>query len=252
MSRLGTALAAHGRGLSLLVHPELRGLVLAPVGLMLLVYGALTVTALGALGPYLDSLGSALPDALSGLAWLLQALAVLVLLALIGVLSLLLSQTLAAPFYGALARRTERLLTGRLVSTERSLLGDLGATFRREWEKLRWTLPRLLLMFGVTLIPGLGLLASPLTLLFTAWLLAGQFLDFTQENRGQPFAATLKLMAGQRLSAVAFGLPLAVGVTLPVLGALVGAQAAIAGTVWVLALKGESTQAARPLRPDPS
>lgn len=237
MSRLGTALAAHGRGLSLLVHPELRGLVLAPVGLMLLVYGALTATALGALWPYLDSLGSALPDALSGLTWLLQALAVLILLALVGVLSLLLSQTLAAPFYGALARRTERLLTGRLVSTERGLLGDLGATFRREWEKLRWTLPRLLLMFAVTLIPGLGLLASPLTLLVAAWLLAGQFLDFTQENRGQPFATTLGLMRSQRMSALAFGLPLAVGVTLPVLGALVGAQAAIAGTIWVLTLK---------------
>jgi CysZ protein len=155
----------------------------------------------------------------------------------VGVLSLLLSQTLAAPFYGALARRTERLLTGRLVSTERGLLGDLGATFRREWEKLRWTLPRLLLMFAVTLIPGLGLLASPLTLLVAAWLLAGQFLDFTQENRGQPFATTLGLMRSQRMSALAFGLPLAVGVTLPVLGALVGAQAAIAGTIWVLTLK---------------
>jgi CysZ protein len=204
---------------------------------MLLVYGALTATALGALWPYLDRLGSALPDALSGLTWLLQALAVLILLALVGVLSLLLSQTLAAPFYGALARRTERLLTGRLVSTERGLLGDLGATFGREWEKLRWTLPRLLLMFAVTLIPGLGLLASPLTLLVAAWLLAGQFLDFTQENRGQPFATTLGLMRSQRMGALAFGLPLAVGVTLPVLGALVGAQAAIAGTVWVLTLK---------------
>ena len=239
MSALGAALGAHGRGLGLLLHPELRGLVLAPVGLVLLVYGALCITALGALWPYLGNLGSALPEALSGLAWVLQALAVLVLLALVGVLSLLLSQTLAAPFYGALARRTERLLTGRLVSSERGLLGDLGATFRREWEKLRWTLPRLLLMFGITLIPGLGLLASPLTLLFAAWLLAGQFLDFTQENRGQPFAATLGLMRGQRLGALAFGLPLAVGVTLPVLGALVGAQAAIAGTVWVLTLKGE-------------
>ena len=95
------------------------------------------------------------------------------------------------------------------------------------------------MLFGVSLIPGLGLLAAPLTLLLGAWMLAGQFLDFTQENRGQRFAETLALMRRHRLGVLAFGVPLALGVTLPVLGALVGALAVVSGAVLVLTLRGE-------------
>ena len=234
-------LAAHAllRGAGLLLHPELRGLILAPLGLMLAAYGALVVAALEFLGPTLTGLGAALPDALAGLAGFLEGLAWLLVFALLGIFALLLSQTLAAPFYSALARRTERLLAGGNQERGRSLWGELGATFTRELEKLRWSLPRLAVLLGVSLIPGLGLLAAPLTLLLGAWMLAAQFLDFTQENRGQHFAETLQLMRRHRLGVLAFGIPLALGVTLPVLGALVGALAVISGAVLVLTLRGE-------------
>ena len=100
------------RGSRLLFHRELRWLILAPLGLMLAVYSALVVTALELLGPTLTGLGDALPEALTALAGVLKMLAWLLVLGLLGILALLLSQTLAAPFYSALARRTERLLTG--------------------------------------------------------------------------------------------------------------------------------------------
>ena len=227
------------RGAGLLFHPELRWLILAPLGLMLVAYGALVMTALELLGPTVAGLGSALPEALAGLAGILGLLAWLLLFALLGILALLLSQTLAAPFYSALARRTERLLTGGNQESDRSLGSEIGAIFKRELEKLRWSLPRLAVLFGVSLIPGLGLLAAPLTLLLGAWMLAGQFLDFTQENRGQRFAETLALMRRHRLGVLAFGVPLALGVTLPVLGALAGALAVVSGAVLVLTLRGE-------------
>ena len=193
----------------------------------------------GAVRPPVAGLGTALPEALAGLAGVLEMLAWLLLFALLGILALLLSQTLAAPFYSALARRTELLLTGGNRESGRSLWSELGATFKRELEKLRWSVPRLAVLFGVSLIPGLGLLAAPLTLLLGAWMLAGQFLDFTQENRGQRFAETLALMRRHRLGVLAFGAPLALGVTLPVLGALVGALAVVSGSVLVLTLRGE-------------
>ena len=101
------------RGAGLLFHRELRWLILAPLGLMLAVYGALVFTALELLGPTVAGLGTALPEGLAGLAGILELLAWLLLFALLGILALLLSQTLAAPFYSALARRTERLLTSR-------------------------------------------------------------------------------------------------------------------------------------------
>lgn len=227
------------RGAGLLFHPELRWLILAPLGLMLAVYGALVVAALEFLGPTLTGLGAVLPEAFLGLAGFVEALAWLLIFALLGILALLLSQTLAAPFYSALARRTERLLTGGNQESGRGLWAELGVTFTRELEKLRWSLPRLAVLFGVSLIPGLGLLAAPLTLLLGAWMLAAQFLDFTQENRGQHFGETLELMRRHRLGVLAFGIPLALGVTLPVLGALVGALAVISGAVLVLALRGE-------------
>jgi hypothetical protein len=46
-------------------------------------------------------------------------------------------------------------------------------------------------------------------------------------------------MRRHRLGVLAFGVPLALGVTLPVLGALVGALAVVSGSVLVLTLRGE-------------
>ena len=81
------------RGAGLLFHRELRWLILAPLGLMLVAYGALVMTALELLGPTVAGLGAALPEALAGLAGILGLLAWLLLFALLGILALLLSQT---------------------------------------------------------------------------------------------------------------------------------------------------------------
>ena len=95
---------------------------------MLAVYSALVVTALELLGPTLTGLGDALPEALTALAGVLKMLAWLLVLGLLGILALLLSQTLAAPFYSALARGERN---GSSPGAIRRAAGGCGA----RWEQ---------------------------------------------------------------------------------------------------------------------
>ena len=152
---------------------------------MLAVYSALVVTALELLSPTLSGLGDALPEALTALAGVLKMLAWLLVLGLLGILALLLSQTLAAPFTAR--SRGER--NGSHRGNQRAAGGcggEVGAASTRERRSYaELAAPRRALRCEPRFLAW-GLSGSP-TLLLGAWMLAGQFLDFTQENRGQRF-----------------------------------------------------------------
>lgn len=99
---------------------------------------------------------------------------------------------------------------------------------RRELQKLRYHLPRLAALLLLPLVPVVNLVAPLLWLVFGAWLLALQFVDYAAENRGLPFAATRALLAEHRAAAFGFGALAALALAVP-LAALVVVPAAVCG-----------------------
>jgi CysZ protein len=180
-----------------------------------------------------------LPDwawlqALDWLFWLLYGVVILLMLAYGFVI---VANLIGSPFYGYLAELTEKHLTGQEVNPDEgwaALLKDTPRILWREVQKIAYYLPRALGLFIIGLIPVVNLVAALLWFLFNSWMMALQYVDYPADNHKVSFARLRRDLAAQRLSALGFGLPVALAAMVPVLN-LVVVPAAVCGATayWV-------------------
>lgn len=225
-------------GFALARHPGLRRYTWLPVAISLIV----CVTGLYFAFDYLiDATNrwiAGLPDWLSWLDLLLKPL-----LYITGVLGgawlfSLLAVLIASPFLGALSMALERIRYGNAPEVDTQIWTDISMSLAREARKLLYHLPRLLLVFVLTLIPVINLAAPLIWLLFGAWTMAVQFVDYPTENRQQPFAATLAKLNANRAAALGFGLCATGVLMIPLLNFLMIPVAVAGGTVLWRTLEG--------------
>jgi CysZ protein len=214
-------------GVRVIRAPGLRRYTWLPLLVSFVIIAAGLTAALFYLGEFAAWLTGWLPD------WLAFLRVVLVpLLYLLGVLAgawlfALLAVVVASPFLGDLSSAVERISTGtgpEPVPVWASLTGAVG----REVRKLAYYLPRLLLVFALTLVPVLNTLAPVLWFLFGAWIMAVQFCDYPTENRSRPFRDTVTLLHRHRAAALGYGCCATLALSIPVLNLLL-IPAAVAG-----------------------
>ena len=222
---------AFTEGFALTRHPALRHYVWAPLLISLLVIGSGLYFGLGYLLTLLDSLIARLPIWLSWLELLLDPLIVLLgvltgtwLLAFLAVL-------ITSPFLGAFSMALERVHFGAAPEVNSALWTDISSSLGREVRKLRYHLPRLLLVFLFTLIPVINLAAPAIWLLFGAWTMAVQFVDYPAENRQLPFQETLARLKANRAAALAFGGCVSLTLMIPLLNFVLIPVAVAGGTL---------------------
>ena len=143
----------------------------------------------------------------------------------------LLAVLIASPFLGAFSMALERVRYGTAQEVETSIWTDIGASITRELRKLLYYLPRLLAVFLITLIPVVNLVAPAIWLLFGAWTMAVQFVDYPTENRQRPFQETLTLLKSNRAAALTFGLCATGALMIPLLNFLLIPVAVAGGTL---------------------
>jgi CysZ protein len=184
------------------------------------------------------------PSWLHWLEWLLWPLFVLTLLVLVFYSFGLVANLIAAPFNALLAEKVELHLTGRplsagggLAKAMRELVPTLVDEVRKVMYSLLWAVPFLILF----LIPGVNLAAPVLWFLYTAWMLALQYVDYPMGNHGFKFSAMRSALRKRRLLGLGFGAA-AAGMTLvPVLNFIVMPSAVAGATaLWVGELRGDS------------
>lgn len=212
-------------------HPALRHYVWIPTLVSLLICGVGLYFALGYLVERTAHLVASLPDWLS---WLDMLLAPLIYL--IGILAGawafgLLAVLIASPFLGAFSLALERIEYGSAPQPDTGILTELGASLAREARKLLYYLPRLLVVFLITLIPVVNLAAPVIWLAFGAWTLAVQFADYPTENRQRPFRDTLERLHRNRGAALGFGLCATGALAIPFLNFLLIPVAVAGGTL---------------------
>lgn len=141
---------------------------------------------------------------------------------------------LAAPFNGLLAEKTEAFLRG-VPDTNNSFIDvvrDIPRTLFREWEKLKWYLPRaigflLLLLF----LPVIGQLAW---FLFGAWMMSVQYCDYPFDNHKIPFTRMREALHEHRSTTLSFGIAANLMSMLPIVNFLVMPVAVCGATaMWV-------------------
>ncbi|MFV2089242.1 MAG: sulfate transporter CysZ, partial [Pseudomonadales bacterium] len=184
-------LRAFAHGLKHSRRKELRRYIWLPVIVSLIVISSGSYFAFGYLSDLAEFLIARLPDWLAFLELLLKPLLYLIGV-LIGAWSFaFLAVLISSPFLGALSLAVERACFGNVPERETGLWMDLGSSFAREGRKLLYYLPRLVAVFLLTLIPVVNLASPFIWLIFGAWTMAVQFIDYPGENRQQPFQDTL-------------------------------------------------------------
>lgn len=217
-------------GVRMARSPGLRRYTWLPLLVSFVVIAAGLTTAFAYLSEFAAWLTGLLPDWLAFL-----NVALVPLLYLIGILAgawlfALLAVVVASPFLGDLSSAVERISSGTGPEPT-PLWASLPGAVGRELRKLGYYLPRLLLVFALSLVPVLNALAPVLWFLFGAWIMAVQFCDYPTENRARPFRDTVALLQRHRATALGYGSCATLALSIPVLNLLLIPAAVAGGTL---------------------
>jgi len=228
-----------GEGFRLIRQPGLRLFVVIPLIINIVLFGLVFFFLAELFNAMIATAMSWLPDwawlqSLDWLFWLLYGVVILLMLAYGFVI---VANLIGSPFYGYLAELTEKHLTGQEVNTDESwaqIVRDIPRALWREVQKILYYLPRAIGLLIIGLIPVVNLAAAVLWFLFNSWMMALQYVDYPADNHLVSFPDLRRKLGGSRLSAMGFGLPVALAAMVPVLNLIV-VPAAVCGAAafWV-------------------
>jgi CysZ protein len=221
------------RGFKLIFRPGIRGYMLVPLFINVLVFTGLIYLGADQLQSLLEAM---LPDWLDWLKWLLLPIFLLAAL-LVGFFTFnLVANLISAPFNGLLAEAVERQLTGKRLPEGgwRKLINDLGKTLVSELRKLGYIVVRAIPILVLMPFPVVNVVASLLWILFSAWMLAVTYADYPMANHGIGFPEQRGLLARRRMLSLGFGASVMAALAVPILNFLV-IPCAVAGAtaMWV-------------------
>jgi CysZ protein len=173
----------------------------------------------------------------TGITWILFPIFAIVVFVVVFYTFSLIANLIAAPFNGMLAEAVEKKLTGQEVGNPfdfRVMLRTLIPMMFDEVKKLLyfvlWAIPLLLLF----LVPVVNIAASLVWILFSAWMLSLEYMDFPMGNHNLRFKAIRKRVTSQRFMSLGFGGAVLVGTMIPVFNFIVMPVAVCGATaLWV-------------------
>lgn len=237
---------AHGasyffEGLKMITKPGIRIYVAIPLAINLLLFSFASWYSFGIFSGWLEVLLSKVPSWLAFIEWILWPIFVLTLGTIIFFVFNMVANIIASPFNGILAEKTELYLTNE-VPTDESGLADviriIPASLAREIHKLKYYLPRFILLSLLAFIPGVNILVF----IFAAWMMAIQYIDYPMDNHKVIFKDMISLIKSRNLSALGFGAVVMFSLMIPIFNFIV-IPAAVCGAslFWVKEFKQRST-----------
>jgi len=225
------------QGFKIICQPGFRLFLLIPVLVNTLLFVLLIVWIKSLVSGWLSVLLSWIPEWLGFIEWLFWGIYLLVIGLTFLYTFVAAANLIAAPFYGYLAEKTEQHLTGKSIEEDfswRKLVSLIPSTVKREVQKILYYLPRVIGLFVLGLIPGLNLLIAVIWILFSAWMMAIQYIDYPADNHNVRFPEMRQYLSSNRFTSLGFGL-LTFGVTLIPLLNFIAFPAAVCGGVafWV-------------------
>ena len=222
-------------GFSLLRKPGLRRFVLMPLLINILLFGGLIGWAYGWVDGASRSMITGLPEWLHWLRYVVVPVFVLTSLVVIFYGFSMLANLIAAPFNGLLAEAVECHLTGKsLQGGWRQLLRDIVPSIMSELRKLLYFALRALPLLLLLLVPLVNVAASVLWILFSAWMMTVQYMDYPMANHQLFFKDQRARLRKRPVLAWSFGGLVMLCTLVPVVNFIV-MPAAVAGAtaIWV-------------------
>ena len=229
-------------GVRLLRRPGLRRFVVMPLLINVLLFGGLIGLAYGWVDDSSRYLVAKLPDWLHWLSYLVIPVFVLTSLVVIFYGFSIVANLVAAPFNGMLAEAVECHLTGRSLEGDwRQLLRDVLPSILSELRKLLYFALRALPLLLLLLVPLVNVAASVLWVLFSAWMMTIEYVDYPMANHLLHFAEQRKRLRGRKLLSWGFGGASLLMTMIPVVNFLaMPVSVAGATAMWVREFKQNS------------
>ncbi|WP_019674890.1 sulfate transporter CysZ [Arsukibacterium perlucidum] len=233
------------RGVTLMATKGLKRFVLIPLLINLLLFSVAFYLLLQQVKAMIVAVQQYLPAWLHWLEYLLIPLGVMSLVIGLAYTFTMAANFIAAPFNGLLSEKVEAHLTGKPAAevAVSAFIRDMPRMLGREWQKLRYALPRAIILFVLFLF--LPVIGPVLWFLFTSWLLAIQYLDYPFDNHRIDFDSMRSQLRRQPVSSYSFGIMVNIACMIPLFNLFVMPIAVCGATaMWVdkLALENDPQQ----------
>lgn len=224
-------------GFSLIKQPGLRRFVVVPLLCNLVLFAGALMLAINYLAQLMQWVDASVPSWLDWISFLLWPLLIIAVLIVFSFIFSAIMNWIAAPFNGLLAEKAEQLLTGKPLYTGGAMdaVKDLPRVFGREWQKLKYYLPRALLVLILFFIPVVGQTVFPVVwFIFSAWMMAIQYCDYPFDNHKVTFSDMKFALKQTRGSSMSFGVAVTVFSMVPIVNFIVMPVAICGATaMWV-------------------
>jgi CysZ protein len=229
------------QGARLLTRPGLRLFVLLPLLVNIIMLGLGLGFLISFVGGWMGDVVAWLPEWMSGITWFLWLLFWLIFGMAVFFGFNLLANFIAAPLNGLLAEKVQLHLTGQDLGEANfgAILGSIPRSIGREISKLTYYLPRILLLLVLALIPGINVIAPWVWILFGAWMMVIQYVDYPMDNNGVSFRQMKHSLSDQRLLHLGFGGGVSLLLMIPVVNFFV-MPIAVAGATALYVSEHES------------
>ena len=224
------------QGFDLIRQPKLRPFVLIPLLVNLMLFSVSFYFLFQQIDVWLVQLEASL-DWLSWLVYIIKPLAFILILLVFGFFFGAIANIIAAPFNGLLAEQTELLLSNKPLpeSSIKDILLDIPRVLTRELKKIKYYIPRAIGLLLLFFIPVVGQTVAPvLWFIFTAWMLAIQYADYTFDNNKVGFDEMRSELSSNRMQSLSFGSMVALCQSIPVVNFMIMPVAVCGATaMWV-------------------
>lgn len=229
-------------GFRLILRPGVRLYVCVPLLINALLFAAAIAFGADAVGDLSRSLSAKLADSwpwLEWITWLLWPLFIIVVLLVGFFFFSVLANLLGAPFNGFLAEAVERSLTGSAPpGSGLSLPVEIAASIRTEAGKVLYFAWRAVPLLVLFLVPVLQVAAPFLWVIFGAWMMAVEYLEYPMNNHGRLFPEVRAALRQRRSLALGFGAAVLLLTLIPVVNFIAMPVAVAGGTrLWVERLR---------------
>ncbi len=119
-----------------------------------------------------------------------------------------LANFVAAPFNALLAEKVELQLTNQPLgdTSFTGMLKDVPRMLKREWQKMMYSVPRLIAIFLLGFVPVLGQTIVPvIAFVFSAWMIAIQYCDYPFDNHKISFQRMRNALEQNKVMNYTFG-----------------------------------------------
>lgn len=213
-------------------QPGFKKYLIGPIVINILVFLLIWFGAIHCFNHWVATLKHHLPHYLQWLSTIVWWGFVVLLIIISGYFFSLIAGIIGAPFYGLLAEKTQVEHTHKAISpmSWNEYLMLIPRTFSRVWQWIIYALPRFILVLLITLIPGLNMISGVVWLIFGAWMITIQTMDYALELHELPFKHGPRLLKHQPKYWMGLGLTTQVLMWIPIINLIALPIAVIGAT----------------------